>query len=576
MNRNPPAHHQRLTLDRYLSEVLVRGGLAELIPLRQRGRFAPRLGLAVLFVSSLGWLGLPWVAIVSCLLLAFATESLGYYWWHRGSPFAAVVRRPLWVRIRPSFYWPLAGGVLLGTWLYAGEGLLDGLLRGGFQWLCFRALEDLIKHPERYGSVQQLGSWLRHLWHQGVHAFRAWVKYAIVGTLLAVVLNLSSGQIWESVGHTAWDRLLVFGGGLYLLALLTFQSLAKSTVKTAVGDAMERWDGIKPMDLKRTLRSVPAIPEVFYSGSRSAELVEEWLQWKNEDNLVARVGQRLTSTLTRRYRRNVWISSSMALVLVALLISVSVFLIVPRDVLTRSISTGSVGQPDLLLAVDDFAELGALGFWQRLLELDTAALASEPLPKLAFLEAVIIVSLIMFETALDQLRADLQPAELRRWLTIGTTYLAVLENGFQYLYSGFLTRKLAGVDSLHIVSIRNDVLLVPSAERRVSVFKAICGFLKVYEPLEWNGYPSAITILDSYPLAREWALRFLRFSPLLMDRPQDLKRASFWERDTDIERYWIWSGNRLMTLSSLEEARWYARLVTLYNHANGGKGHGPK
>jgi hypothetical protein len=576
MNRNPPARHQWDTLDRYLGEVLVHAGLAELIPLKQRGRFAPRLGLAVLLVSAVAWLGLPWVVVVLCLLFAFATEALEYFRWHRGSPYAAIVRRPLWVRIRPSFYWPLAASVLLGTWFYAGATLVDALLRGGFQWLCFRTVEDLINHPERYGSRRQFVSWVKVLRHQIAHAFRAWVKYVVVGTLLAVVLNLSSSQIWESVGHTAWNRLFVFGGGLYLLALLTFRSLSRSTVNAAVRDAMEHWDSIRPTDLKRTLRSLPSIPGMFYSGSRSAELIEKRLQWKSEDNLVARVGQRLASTLARRYQWNVWISSSMALVLVTLLIGTSIFLIVPRDVLIRSLSTDAAEQPAPLLTMDDFVELGALGFWQQLLELDTAALAGEPLLKLAFLEAVIIVTLIMFETALDQLKADLHPAELHRWLTIGTTYLAVLENGFQYLYSGFLTRKLAGVDALRTVSIRNDVLLVPSARRRVSVFKAIAGFLRVYELPEWNGYPSAITILDRYPLAQEWALRFLRFSPILMDRPQDLDRASFGEIDTDVERYWIWSGNRLVVLSNLEEVRWYARLVTLYNHLNGGPSHGPR
>jgi hypothetical protein len=576
MNPIRATKNQQLALDRYLGEILIHGGLAELVPLKQRGTFPARLGLAILLLSLIGWLGLPWSAAVLCLILAFAFEMLNYYWRRRGSAYSALVSRSLWARIRPSFYWSLAGSAVLATWLYAGATLFEGLLRGSYEWVCFWIIADLVQHPERYGSAHQFSNWLAHLRREIGHAFQAWVKYAIFGTLLALVLNMSSGQIWDSVGHTAWTRLSIFGGGLYLLALLTFRSLSRSTVRSAVQQAMEGWEGIRPSDLKRVLRSIPAIPGVFYTGSRSAELVEERLQWKNEDNLVARVGQQLLATLVQRYQWNAWISSSLTLILVALFIALSAFLLVPREVMIRWMSTGTAGELGPVLALDSLTGSGAEAFWKRLSELDAATLADEPLPKLAFLEALIIVSLIMFETSSGQLKADLDPSHVRRWLTLGTTYLALLENEFQYLYGGFITRRLAGVGTLRFVSIRNDILLVPSAQRRLGVFKAIADFLRVYELPEWSAYPSAIAIFDSYPVAQKWALKFLRFSPLVMDRPHDLEQAAFWEADTVPERYWIWSGNRLILLSSLEEARWYARLVALYNnHSNGGKGHGP-
>jgi multisubunit Na+/H+ antiporter MnhC subunit len=575
MNRNPSGPHRRLTLDRYLAEILLLGGLAELIPLKQRGRFATHLALAILILSLMGWIGLPWRLVVLCLLLAFTTEALDYYWQRRGSGYSALVRRSLWARIRPSFYWSLAGSVLLGTWLYAGSTLAGGLLRAGFQWLCFRTIEDLANHPERYGSTEHFSNWLRHLRQQHVRAFQAWVKYAIVGALLAVVLNLSSAQIWASVGHTAWNRLFVFGGGLYLFALLTYRGLSRSAVRSSVNDVMERWEGVRPSELKRTLRSVPAVPGLFYAGARSAELVEERLQWKNEDNLVARVGQQLIATLVRRYQWNVSVSSALILVLVALLISTSAFLIIPRDVIARWITFDIVEGSGPALAIDSFADLGGEGFWRSLLELDGPGLAAEPLPKLAFLEAIVIVSLIMFETSASQIKADLNTSEVRRWLTLGTTYLALLESDFQYLCSGFITRRLAAAGVLRFVSIRNDVLLVPSAQRRLDVFKGVSDFLRIYGFPDWGAYPSAIAVFDNYALAQEWIGRFLRFSPLLMGRPHDFDRGIDQELGTVSGRYWIWSGNRLLALSNLDEARWYARLVALYNHPNGARDYEP-
>jgi hypothetical protein len=573
MSRNPPAHYRRLTLDRYLGEILILGGLAELIPLKQRGRFATRLGLGVLIFSLIGWLGFPWRGIVLSLILALAVETLDYTWRLGGAPSAALRRPTLWGRMRDAFYWPLAAGVLLGTWSFGEVTLIEGLIRSAFQWLCFRTIEDMVKHPERYGSVEQFRSWLRQSQGRIADALQVWVKYAIVGTLLALVLNLSSQQVWEVVGRVAWNRILIFGGGLYLLAILTFRRLSKSALRAAVQEALERWEGVRPSDLKRVLRSVPSIPGVFYAGSRPAELVEARLEWKNEDNLAARVGQRLTATLAVRYQWNMLLSSALTLILVSLLIGLSAFVIIPRDVMTRWVSTDIVEGPGPVLALDELTGAGAQVFWQRLAEVEDGALAREPLPKLAFLEAVIIVALIMFETAAGQLKADLAPPELRRWLVLGTTYLALLENEFQYLYTGYMTRRLAGAKALRFVSIRNDVLLVPSARQRLGVFRAIADFLRVYELDEGGAHPAALGIFDDYALAQEWASKFLHFSPLIGERPYDLERGLFLDTSTLPGHYWIWSNNRLLALSSFDEARWYARLVALNNHINGGKGY---
>jgi hypothetical protein len=573
MNQNPSAQQRRLTLDRYLGEILIRSDLADLVPLKQRGRFATRpgcfatrTGLGLLLLSLIGWVGFPWHAAILSLALAFAIETLDYAWRLRGAPSAALLRRSLWERIRPSFCGPLAVGVVLGAWSYGKLPFVVGLARAGYLWLCFRTLEDTLSHPERYGSVHQFLDWVRHLGHQVVAAFRPWIKYAIVGTLLAVILDLSSQQVWEAVGRTPWNRLLIFGGGLYLFAILTFGSLSRSSVRAAVHAALERWEGIRPSDLKKTLRSVPSIPGVFYVGSKPAELLETRLGWKNQDNLAARVARPLTAMLARRYQRHVLISSVLAAILVAFFISLSAFLIIPRDVVTRRMSAEPTGDVAPVPAADGLAAPGIDASWLSLLAAGELDLVTDPLPKLAFLEALVIVALIMFETSAGQLEADLAPAELHRWLVLGTTYLALLENEFQYLYGGFMTRRLAGTSVPRFVSMRNDVLLAPSARQRLAVFKAICDFFRVHGFVEDEFRPSALAIFDDCALAQEWASKFLRFSPLVMDRPYDLDRCLFQDTSAIPGRYWIWASNRLVRLSDFDEARWYARLVALNNH----------
>jgi len=286
-------------------------------------------------------------------------------------------------------------GIGFVTVWYAGASSLEALLRAGVQWLCFRTVEDLFHQPGRYQSLLRFESWRAHLWRQVSHAFRSWVRLALVGILLAVVLNLSSASLWESVGSTSWNRLLIFAVGLYLIAILTFSRLSRSMAHSAVEEAVADWDGVRPSDLKTMLRSLPSVPGVVYAGASSARLVEARVKWKNEYHLASRVGQQLEMALARRYRQNVLFSSLWALILSAFLIGMSAFLITPRDVMGHWTSTGGAEGSGPVLALDGLAELGSGEFWSRLLDMEVKDLAQEPLPKLAFLEAVILVSLIM-------------------------------------------------------------------------------------------------------------------------------------------------------------------------------------
>jgi hypothetical protein len=568
MNWNSVMQQRRLTLERYLAEALFLGGLGELVPRKQRGRFAPRLALLLLFLSLIGWLGLPFTGLVLSWILALAIESLDSYRHHRGRLSWILFRRSLWERTRPPFYWPLVVGVgFVAVW-YARASSLEVLSRAGFQWLCFRIVEDLFHQPGRYQSLLRFESWRAHLWQQLSHAFQPWVRLASIGVLLAVILNLSAAPLWESVGSTSWSRLLLFAVVLYLIAILTFSRLSRSMAHSAVEEAVADWDGVRPSDLKTMLRSLPNVPGVVYAGANSARLIEARVNWKNEYHLASRVGQQLEVAMARRHRHNVLFSSLWALVLSAFLIGMSAFLLMPRDVMARWTSTGEAEESGLVLALDGLAELGSGEFWDRFLDMEVMDLNQQPLPKLAFLEAVILVSLIMLESSTSQIRADLDPAELRRWLTMGTTYLILLENDFQRLYCGFLTRKLTGANALSTLAIRNDVLLIPAVGSKVRVYEAIGDYVRVYGLPEESNLPFALTFFDTFPSAQEWAVRFLRFSPLLMDRPADLDRRKFVEEAPDRLRFWLWSDDRLITLSSFEEARWYARFVSFNQHSN--------
>ncbi len=569
MNWNSVMQQRRLTLERYLAEALFLGGLGELVPRKQRGRFAPRLALLFVAFSLIGWLGLPFAGLILSWILALTIESLDAYRQQRGLLPWILFRRSFWERIRPSFYWPLVVGIgFVAAW-YARASFMEVLLRAGAQWLCFRIVEDLVHQPGRYQSLLRFESWRAHLWQQLSHAFRPWVRLALIGVLLAVVLNLSAAPLWESVGNTSWSRLLVFAVGLYLIAILAFSRLSRSMAHVAVEEAVADWDGVRPSDLKTMLRSLPNVPGVVYAGANSAKLIEARVNWKNEYHLASRVGQQLEVALARRHRHNVLFSSLWALILCAFLIGMSAFLIMPQDVMARWTSTGGAEEIGLVLGLDGLAELGSGEFWNRFLDMEMTDLAQQPLPKLAFLEAVILVSLIMLESSTSQIRADLDPAELRRWLTLGTTYLILLENDFQYLYCGFLTRKLTGANALSTLAIRNAVLLIPAVGSKAGVYKAIADYVRLYALPEEGNLPFAFTFFDTFNAAQEWAVRFLRFCPLLMDRSADLDRRKFVEEEPESLRFWLWADDRLIVLSSFEEARWYARFVS-FNHLSNG------
>jgi len=66
---------------------------------------------------------------------------------------------------------------------------------------------------------------------------------------------------------------------------------------------------------------------------------------------------------------------------------------------------GVHGQPaerEITLAFDDFGELSNKEFLARLFGVDGPDLAKEPLPKVAFLEAAVLASLLLFRAASDR------------------------------------------------------------------------------------------------------------------------------------------------------------------------------
>jgi hypothetical protein len=255
----------------------------------------------------------------------------------------------------------------------------------------------------------------------------------------------------------------------------------------------------------------------------------------------------------------------MVFVLAWFFLAASAFLIIPRDVMIEWASAGQTTESTIFFAFGDLEELISDEFLGQLVEVDWSDLAQEPLPKIAFLEATIIVSLSLLQTAADRSAlkriADMDPWNAYRWLLLGTAYLILLEDEFQYLYGGFATRQLTGKRAFRVVTMRNDVLLAPSVATKASVYRAFSAFLQVYAPQEWKSSPHIVCIFGSPFSAQEWALRFLRFSSLTMERPTDLDHRIPPEPGTQPAKFWLWSGNQLLALTSLEEAQWYGRFV---------------
>ncbi|MCL7451777.1 MAG: hypothetical protein M8467_01880 [Anaerolineae bacterium] len=576
MNQNRPATGQKQVLEHLLRETLIDGGLAGLVPLSQRHHDLLFLRIALIFLSALGFLGLPFPGILLSLLVALAVETAERYR-RRGGALEPVLLWPfLWERIRPPFYWALgisAAGVAL---FLGGESLPGALFRGAFQWCIYRTVQDSLEHPEHYGSWRQFRRWWRTRLRQMAPAFQVWASLASMAIIAGLFANLSVSSLWRSVGQIGWDRLLVFGGGLYLVAGLSFIWVSKAGVRRAVGHSVQNWDRVRLYSLDTALRSAQAKAGAALVDAAWVDAIEARLEWKNLDNLVSRAGSLLEIALTGRSRWTGFLLSGSTFVLVTLMIIMSVFVIMPRDVMVDFAFTEEAQQPEVLLAVDDLQDALGNGFWASVAGADLTDWAQEPLLKLAFFEGVVVASLILLQTAVWHPRAtlvsSLDTSTLDNWLTLGATYLILLENTFQYLCSGFITRKLSGTRLATTLSLDNKVLFVPSVTSKAQIYESICDFLQVYQLFECDPTSCAIALFDHHRTAREWTRRFFRAGPSEMEQMRHLEAMPAREPDSGGETCWLWLGGPLVPLAGLAEARRYARLVVYRNGSQPGRG----
>ncbi len=549
-----------------MDQVLIDSGLAELVPLSRRGHAPDLLKLVYLLLGLFGLFGLPLGGVLLCLAFALALETLDYSWRQPGSLRAALLRPTAWERIRPPFYWALAISVGLVSLFLAGESLLVGFLRGGFVWLCFRALADTVSHPERTRSAADWVNWLRRIAQQVARMWEVWLSSATLALVVGFGVNLIAPAVWQSVGGTAWNRLLLFGGGIYLIAILALSQASRSTARSLVQDTIQHWEESQAVDVDEVLGSFYPLPGNESPRRDYTQQIEARLEWKNLENLVARVRPTLEDSLTQRVRWGGFLTSLSAFLFAFFFFAISVFLIVPRDVMTDWVSTGQPAEREITLAFDDFDDFSDDEFLASRLGADGPNLAEEPLPKVAFLEAVVLASLLLFRSASDRSAlksmANATPLNMARWLTLGTAYLALLETEFQYLYSGLVTRELAEGQRFRPITLRNEVLLARSAENKAGAYRSISDFLRLYGSTEWEYSPHLLSVSASYRLAKGWALAFLQFSPYITDRPSDLDQAAPPGLDPVSGKVWIWSGDRVADLASLDEARWYWRFVT--------------
>jgi hypothetical protein len=575
MNPNRPETKQKKVLEGALRETLIDGGLAGLVPLSERHQPLWFLRIALVLLSALGFLGLPILGILLSLALAFVVETIERYS-RRDGALSQVLRWPfLWERIRSPFYWTLGLSIALTALFLAAEPLLGALCRGAFQWFVYRAIQDSLEHPEHYGSWGQFQRWRKSRLRQMVPAFQVWASLASAAIIAGLFVNLSARGLWEAVGQTAWDRLFVFGGGFYLIAVLSFTWISKAGVRRAVRYSVQNWDRVRLYSLDAALRSAQASAGAALVDATWVGVIESRLEWKNLDNLVSRVGSKLEVSLTGRSRWTGFLLSGSTFVVVTLMTLVSVFLIMPRDVMVDWTFAGEPQQQDILLAVEDLEDLLGDEFQVRLQAADWTDWAQEPLLKMAFFEGVIVASLILLQTAVWHPRAtlvsSLHTSTLDNWLTLGTAYLILLENRFQYLYSGFITRRLSGAGLTKSLSLPNQVLFVPSVTSKARIYDSICDFLQIYELPECDSTSCAIAVFHNHRTARRWACTFFRAEPLEMEQMRNLEPLLASERDVAEECCWLWLGGPLVPLSDLEEARRYARLVTYQNDNSAGE-----
>lgn len=564
MSRSPAQYQPQVLPVDQLDEVMIRSGLADLVPCSQRGRVPLLLQMVLLLAGLVGVLGLPAGGALSCLVLALTIEAVSYQRRQLCPLWAALARRSVWDRIRPSFYWTLAAGAALVALLLAEASVLSSLLRGGFLWLCFRAIEDTIKHPERYTSMEGFGGWLERLGQQVARPWGLWFDLVILGITVSFLLNVAAPGLWQSVGNTGWDRLLLLVGALYLLASLALSRSSKWMVRATVGDSMHNLDGVQATDLSEVLRSARAVVSTAGANPGYTEQVGEQLKWKKLDSLVPRVGAILERTLIQRLRWSAFLASGLAFLLAFLFLAVSAFLIVPREVMSSWTSGEEAGGRQTLLAFDDFEELYNLEFEDRILGLDLSGLAQEPLPKVVFFEAALLVSLLVLwaanRRAVLRSMANADSTTLRRSLLLGTAYLTLREERFQHLFGGFITRQLTTDRTFRTITLENEVLLVPSVARKVAVYRALSGFLKLYSPPGWRSSTYLVALFASHRFAQVWATTFVR-SPSTPEATEPLDRRAFLASDELPGKFWIWSGEQLLDMTSLEEAQWYGRFV---------------
>jgi hypothetical protein len=567
MSRSSVQIQQRQRLERSLDQTLIGHGLAALVPCKRRGRAPLALKLVLLLLGLATLLGLPLGGLFVCLVLAVTLEAVSYYWQALVPLPRAFLRPSVWDRIRPPFYWTLAVGAFLVSLLHADESLLTGLLRAGLLWLCFRGIESLVTHPERTSSFDGLLDWLERLEQQVGRVLSSWLSFGSLAIVAGLALALAAPGIWESAGNAGWDRLLVVCGGLYLIAIVTLLRSTKSTVRATTQKSLQLWDEPQVEDLEAVLCPPPsAAARRGLPGC--AEQLTDGLAWKDVDRLAARTGTELEITLIQRLRWSAFLSSLLAFLLASAFLATAVFLIVPREVMANWVSPDQADAGAIVLAFGDFEELLSLEFAERVLGLDWSGLDQEPLPKVIFLEAAVLASLMLFRTATDRsalkFLSGAEPANIQRWLLLGTAYLVLLEREFQYLYHGLATRQVTGAATSSTVKMRNVILLAPSVSTKAGAYRAITSFFQTYGPPEWSSSSDLVAVFANSRSAQEWAARFLRSASPAVEGRQGPAQQVFSVPDEGPGKFWIWSEEQLIDLASFEEAQVYGRFVTNY------------
>ena len=364
MSRNLAERPQASRLSN-LDELLIRNGLALLVPYGRRAQDLLLLRLILLLLGMAGLVGLPWPAVLLLLVLALVVEAAGYSRQQHRPLFRALVRPHAWARIRRPFYGTLMLGLVVAGPLVAGESLLLGLGRAAYLWLCLRVLESTVQHPERYASRVAFQSWLQRLARRHDRVWETWLSPAGLALTIAFVLNLAAPGIWESVGNAAWSRLFVFGGGLYLLALYLLGRDLRLVIHAAIQEGIHYWDKAQLAELGSTLDGAGPPPP-----PRESERLEARLAWKNVENLLSRVRQSAEEARCQQLRWSTWAASVTAFLLVFCFLAASVFLIVPREVITHWVAAGQPTERQVTLAFDDFGEFLAPEFWAGLLGMD--------------------------------------------------------------------------------------------------------------------------------------------------------------------------------------------------------------